>query len=484
MAACVRTPAGAQPSEAPPSPAAASLSAPGDVGDPHRPIPPAVSPAAAAATATTDADAALAQAPDFRRVIHDAKARVFPAVVYVKAVQENLEAGAARTQEVTGSGVVISAAGLTLTNWHVVNKAVAVRCLLSDGRAFDAKVLGSDKSIDVALLDLKTDGASLPFAELGDSDALTEGSFVMAMGAPWGLNRSISMGIISCTRRYLPDTSEYSLWLQTDAAISPGNSGGPLVNTEGQVVGINTRGIMWGGDMGFALPANTIRQLLPQLRDGEVKWSWSGLQLQALRDFNRNIYFDALEGAIVAGTDPQSPASHAGLVVRDRITRVDGRPLTAMTEEDLPDIRRRLGLLPADRPVTLTVVRDGREMQISLTPRQKGEVEGATFDASRWDFTVRGINQFDNPQLFFHRQRGVFIFGVEYPGNAATAGLQPQDIVLKIDAGAIDDLEQFQTAYEQAVKQIDRTHRVRITVLRNGLLRQVVLNFARDYDKE
>src|SRR5690606_9455238 len=112
------------------------------------------------------------------------------------------------------------------------------------------------------------DGASpLPYASLADSSRLTEGDFVMAMGAPWGMSRSVSIGIISSVRRYLPENSEYSLWLQTDAAISPGNSGGPLVNTAGEIVGINTRGVMSGGDMGFSVPSNTVAELLPQLRE-------------------------------------------------------------------------------------------------------------------------------------------------------------------------------------------------------------------------
>src|SRR5262249_49938605 len=146
----------------------------------------------------------------------------------------------------------------------------SVRCLLSDGRPMNAKVLGSDKDTDLALLqlDAPTGAGPLPSAAFGDSLALKEGDFVMAMGAPWGLNRSVAIGIISCSRRYLSDISEYSLWLQTDAAINPGNSGGPLVNTDGRIVGINARGMGgWAEGMGFAIPSETIGHLLPQLRE-------------------------------------------------------------------------------------------------------------------------------------------------------------------------------------------------------------------------
>ncbi len=180
-------------------------------------------------------DAPLSPA-DFQEVIRRAKTRVFPALVYVRCIRETRDEGSRETAQIGGSGVLISADGLLLTNWHVVDKAIEVRCLLQDGRTFPARVLGSDQSTDLGLCRLEASAEDRPFptATFGDSDALTEGDFVMAMGAPWGMARSVSLGICSCTRRVLPDHSEYSLWLQTDAAISPGNSGGPLVNTEGR----------------------------------------------------------------------------------------------------------------------------------------------------------------------------------------------------------------------------------------------------------
>ena len=170
---------------------------------------------------------------DFREIIKRATEEVFPAVVFIKCVREGHETGESEAFEVTGSGVAISPDGEIVTNWHVIDKAVSIRCQLADGRGFHADLLGADKSTDVALLKLRTEEplSDLPFAQLGHAEELREGDFVMAMGAPWGLNRSVSIGIIACTRRFLPEDSEYSHWLQTDASISPGNSGGPLVNT-------------------------------------------------------------------------------------------------------------------------------------------------------------------------------------------------------------------------------------------------------------
>jgi serine protease Do len=307
----------------------------------------------------------------------------------------------------------------------------------------------------------------------------------MAMGAPWGLSRSVSMGIVSCTRRYLPKASEYSLWLQTDAAISPGNSGGPLINTEGKIVGINTLGALVGGDMGFSIPSDTIRLLLPQLREhGKVNWSYAGLQLQPLKNFDKNTFFEADEGVIVGGTDPESPARRSGLKSRDRILSVNGQAVNARTEENLPAVRRLLGSLPKGREVVISLVRNGKPREVRLTPRKKGKVEGEELDCPRWDMTVKTINQFDNPDLHFHRKKGVFVFGVKYPGNASVAGLQEKDILLKLDGEEVRTLEDIRRLHKRSLANIKKEHRIVVSILRNGLMRQFVLDFERDYEKE
>jgi serine protease Do len=432
---------------------------------------------------------------DFRKVVRSAKDKVFPAVMYIKVLKEDMASGKKVTQEEAGSGVIISAGGEALTNWHVVDKAVEIRCLLFDGRARKARLLGTDKDTDLAFIQLALEeGESVPHAELGDSAALKEGDFVMAMGAPWGLNRSVSIGIVSCTRRYLPGNSEYSLWLQTDAAISPGNSGGPLVNTDGKVVGINTRGVMWGGDMGFAIPSRTVELIISQLREdrknrevdelAEANWTWTGLQLQPLKDFDKDIYFEGDEGVVVAETDPESPARRAGIRARDRIVRINGEAVTAQREEDLPRVRRLLGLMPKGKEATVELVRDGGPVTLALTPRKKGKVEGEELDCPRWDLTVKTINQFDNPDLYFYRKKGVFIYGIKHPGNAGNADLSEQDIILKIGGKDVATLEDVKAVHKKAIDNVKKEHRIVFTILRNGLMRQVVLDFSRDYEKE
>lgn len=423
---------------------------------------------------------------DFREIVQSAKDKVFPAVVYIRVVAEDFQGGKKESYEASGSGVIISPDGEILTNWHVIDKATRVRCLLSDGQHFEADILGSDKDTDLALikLQLPDDHAyDLPTADFGDSSQLSEGDFVMAMGAPWGLNRSVSIGIISCTSRYLENTSEYSHWLQTDAAINPGNSGGPLVDTQGRIIGINTRG--GGENLGFAVPTQAIDIVVAQLREfGKVNWSWTGLQLQPLRDFNKDTYFEGTEGVIVAGTDPESPARRAGFRPRDRILAVNGESVTVGTQEDLPELNRFLGLLPKDQPAEFTVQRAGEITTLTLTPTEKGKVEGEELDCPRWDFTVKTINQFDNPDLHFHRKEGVFIYGIKYPGNAASAGLSRNDIVLTIDGENVVTLDDVQRIHERTTANIDQKPRIVLTVLRNGLFRQFVLDMTRDYEKE
>lgn len=442
--------------------------------------------AAAMGQAPARPESAPPAAIDFRQVVQKAKDRVFPAVVFIRCLTESHDAGKKVTQEVSGSGVLVSPDGEVLTNWHVIDKAAEVRCLLYDGTHYHADILGSDKDTDLALIRLRREegAAALPHATLADSNLLTEGDFVMAMGAPWGMSRSVTIGIISSVRRYLPENSEYSLWLQTDAAISPGNSGGPLVNTEGEVVGINTRGVMAGGDMGFSVPSNTIALLLPRLREsGQVQWSWTGLHLQPLRDFNRNMYFEGTHGVIVSGAEPDSPARRAGIEARDRLVEINGVCVAAVTEEDLPEIRRMLGLLPENAPTPIVVERGGERLALELTPRDKGRVEGEELDCPRWDLTVKAINQFDNPDLHFHRRQGVFILATRYPGNAGTAGLRAQDILLKVDDREITTLDDVREVHAQSLKQLPGKRRLMVTVLRNGQERLVVLDIARDFER-
>ncbi len=443
---------------------------------------------AAAACPCRAGDAAAGRYPlsdQARAEMLVARDRVFPSLIFIKVVQQTHERGEKSARETAGSGVLISADGEFLTNWHVVDKAAGLRCLLTDGRAFAAELIGSDKDTDLALGRLMLPpGSTVPFAPLGDSAALTEGDPVFVMGAPWGLSRSISAGIISCTRRYLAGASEYTLWLQTDASVNPGNSGGPLVSGAGEVIGITARGTFFGGDLAFAIPARDATVIVDQLRSfGRMNWSWTGLQLQPIRDFDRNVYFDFDSGVIVSATDPASPARLAGILPKDRITAVNGLPVTAFTQEDIPRVNRILGLLPKEAPAAITVLRGDETVILTVTPRAKGRVEGDEMDFPRWDFTAKAVNQFDTPDLFFYREKGVFVFGTKHPGNAANAGLNAQDIIVSVGARDIETLSDLASAHNEALEALTSNHRAIFTVLRNGQHRQIVLDFSRDFNR-
>ncbi len=423
---------------------------------------------------------------DFQDTIRYASAKVFPAVVYIRVVSADLSSGKDEGNIVSGSGVIISADGEILTNHHVVDKAREIRCQLYDGTAYSAKVLGSDKDLDIALLKLEMTAPApvLPTASLCLQD-IAEGDFVMAMGAPWGLARSVSIGIISCSRRYLDTHGKYSLWYQTDASISPGNSGGPLVNTQGEVIGINTLATLIGGPMGFTIPATVIESVLGRLRQyGEANWAWLGLELQPLHDFDRNIDFDYSNGVMVAGTLPGSPARKAGFLPNDRIIAINDQPLDALQREDLPEINRQLGLLPFELPVTFTLWRNEQPEKITLIPIPKGKLEGEEIAFPRWGFTAKTINRFDNPGLYFYSQKGgVFVYGIDDEGNAAKTSLRENDVINSVSGEEIRSLPDLQKAYTAALDNVNHQHIITFGIIRNGRPMQVAIDFRTEKKK-
>ncbi len=424
-------------------------------------------------------------APDFRDTVSEATSAVFPSLVYVRVITEDHYDGKLEKVQASGSGVVITGDGELLTNHHVVDRASRIRCQLSDGRSYDAEVVGKDKDLDIALLKLAAPSGTV-FSAASLSDRwLDVGEVVLSMGAPWGLARSVSLGIVSCNDRYLEGAGDYTLWYQTDAAISPGNSGGPLVDTRGEVVGINARGVSYG-DQGFTIPSATILELLPSLRaHGDAHWAWFGIDWQPLRDFDKDISFDAPDGVIVAGTDPQGPARAAGLEPNDRVVAIDGDPVTARFREDIPALNRGLARRAFDQPVRFDYVRDGATNQVSIAPRRKGEVEGKEVEFKRWGFTAKEVNRFDTPDLaFFAPDGGVFVSSVSWDGNADNAGLKRRDIVKKIGVREVKAMAELQAAYDEAVANLAKTTQVGVDVLRGGRPMHFILNYRNDPEKE
>jgi serine protease Do len=422
---------------------------------------------------------------DFEAVIETAKRQVYPALVFVKPVQEDLSEGEKRRVEVLGSGVIFRADGYVVTNHHVAEKAKEIRCVLGDRRQVGAKVVGLDKQTDLAVLKLDVpEGEKLPFAEFGRSADIQEGAFVMALGSPYGFERSISLGIVSNARRHLGgEGNPYNNWIQTDAAINPGNSGGPLVNTRGQVVGINTLAIRMANNLGFAIPVDVVRLVVDRLlKDGRIVRSRHGITLRALVDYMQNTIFEGDEGVIVDDVAAASAAEAAGIRKGDRILSVAKKATDGKYQEDLPALRWRLADLPAGEPAEVVVLRDGKRLALAMTPEPDGGTDEGGLECDRWDATFQRITPEEVPDLHFWRPNGIYVLGVSYPGNAASAGLRPQDVVVTVDRQPVKDLPALKALYEKVMKENRAKKQVLVEVLRNGLKRYVALEYERDYD--
>lgn len=440
-----------------------------------------------------ETDKAARRDVNFQQVIEHAKSEVFPCVVFVKPIQEDYRAGERRRQQVLGSGVIVSPDGLVVTNNHVAEKATEIKCVLSNRQQVEAEVVGLDPETDMAVLRLKLpkDHEPLPFIQFADSDKVEAGEFVMALGSPYGFERSISLGIVSNAKRYIGFETiyKYNTWIQTDAAINPGNSGGPLVDIQGRVIGINTLAGQ-GYGLGFAIPSNLVQKVMKRIvRDGKVVRSWTGIHLQALKDFNSDTFVDAKEGVLISDVDPDSPASEAGIRPKDLLIAVNEQKLTGTYVEDLPAIRWILADLPVGKPSTFVIERRGengeaKQFKLKIVPTEKGKFEGKDFDCRKWNMTVKEISRFRDPDLYFYKKRGVYIRGIRYPGNANNAGLQRKDIIVSIDNKPVETLEDVKRIYEQIVNDKTRDKKVLFEILRNGYRVWKVLDYATDYSED
>jgi serine protease Do len=428
------------------------------------------------------------ESTDLRQIISRAKSEVFPALIFVKPIVEDYESGEKKQQEVFGSGVIISADGYAVTNWHVVDKAITINCVLNDKRQVATELIGSDRDTDLALLKLPApaEGASYPFARLAETAAVQEGDFVMALGSPFGFQRSISLGIISNAERYLGFETDYkdNTWIQTDAAINPGNSGGPLIDTQGRIVGINTLGV-GGTGLGFSIPATVVKDTIGRLKQGgRVVRAYTGLRLQAIKDFYSNTFIDSDHGVLVTGVEENSPAAAAGIKTGDILLTVGGAPVEGTYAEMLPEIWRRLSDLPVDKPTVMQLKRGGETVQVSVKPEDKGRLEGEDYDCRRWNLTLKEINKYRTPNLYYLTPKGVYIQGIKYPGNAASAGLARQDIIVKIDNKPVETIADVKKIHEQIMQDQQREKKVMFEILRSGLRKWIVLDYRRDYEQE
>src|SRR5712691_3547568 len=308
-------------------------------------------------------------APDLARLnglLADLAERLQPGLVHVR-VQRTLKEDTPREdsgepRRSTGSGFVIDASGLIVTNGHVVEGAASIQVRVADGKRFQGKVVGRDNRVDLALL--KIEGATgLTPLPLGDSNRLRVGEFVLALGNPFGLEQSVSFGIVSRKGAPLTVAAPGFDFIQTDAAINPGNSGGPLVNMAGEVVGVNSMAAR-AVSIGFAIPSNLIKQLVPQLAaKGRVEWGWLGVSIAEItEDDLERLKLREARGVLVRDVMPGEPAERGGMRANDVIVEFDGTAL-----EGPRDLQRVVSTTPVGKKVRVTLLRDGRETEVEVT---------------------------------------------------------------------------------------------------------------------
>lgn len=340
-----------------------------------------------------------------------------------------------RTQESLGSGVIIDPSGLVVTNEHVIRGASAIHVHLADGRQFEAEVIGSDADNDLAVIRVRTQ-APLPSVKLGRSDDLMIGEKVVAIGSPFGLSKTVTVGVVSTTgRSFRTGGRVYNDFVQTDASINPGNSGGPLLNTDGELVGINTAIFASAQGIGFAIPVDKVKRIVAELTEfGKVRPSWVGAQVTWLTpEVARRLGWDRNFGAVVARLDPGSPAQRAGLEPGDIIAEVGGARVM-----DHEDFEVRMRGYPARTPISMSVFRNGAMVELTVVPVEFPPEYAETLAWDRLGLKVGEV-------------RGVVtVTSVRQGSYAEQIGLRRGDFILRVNNRPVRSRESFREALVDA----------------------------------
>jgi serine protease Do len=378
-----------------------------------------------------------------------------------------------RKERGQGSGVIVDPNGVIITNNHVVNKADDIRVILSDKREFKGKLIGTDTKTDLAIVKIEATGLStVPFA---DSDQLEVGEFVLAVGSPFGLTHSVTMGIVSAVGRASMGIAEYEDFIQTDAAINPGNSGGALVNIRGELVGINTAIFSQsGGNMGigFAVPSNLARSIMDQLvKNGKVVRGWLGVAIQELTpELAAQFGLSDTKGVLVSDVMDDSPAKKAGFERADVITEYDGKPMDSPTH-----LRNAVAQTPIGRKVPIKVIRDKKPKTIDVTiveqPKSMGQPgsedsgESTAPTGVLSDFDVRELNEELAARYGIKpSERGVVIVRVKPGSTADEMGVREGDIVMEVNRKPVTSIK----SYERAVSSLAKDQTVLLLLKRKG----------------
>lgn len=382
--------------------------------------------------------------------------RVYPALVQIHVLERAYEAGHERKAEGAGSGAIISPEGYVVTNHHVAGKASAIRVILSSKEELEATLVGTDALADIAIvkLDLSArakDAPPLPVARWGRSELLHVGDPVLAMGCPLALSHSVTKGIVANKELMMArfvrtgsfmldgeDVGSIVKWIGHDATIQPGNSGGPLVNFDGEIIGINEIGL---GTMSGAIPSDIASAVARELIEhGKVQRSWIGIDFQPLLKSEQE-----KRGVLVSGVIPGSPADAAGVKPGDIVTALDGAPVSVRFREELPEFNRSLLAKPVGKDVKLALERQGAALELTIRSEPRDDAEGAQAEERAWGFTAREITTMEAKELLRPDKKGVYVSSVRPGGpcDAAQPAIQKGDVIVAIGGEPVENLDAF-----------------------------------------
>ena len=405
-----------------------------------------------------------------QRVV-DVTGRLFPAVVRLDVAQEVYTDGKRSVQRGIGSGVIIDEDGHILTNFHVAGRAAEIYITLFNKERVPARVVGEDHWTDLAVVQLDMENIrrkniAFKWAELGESKGLIPGQDVMAIGTPFGLARTMTLGVVSNNERtFYPErmtideyeTGGFSNWIQMDTPINPGNSGGPLVDLTGKVVGINTRG--GGQNLNFAVPIDTAKEVVAKIletangdKKGHVARSDLGIDLKPLQDLETFYDVDINKGVLVNSVDRNSPAAKAGVKTQDILLEVNGRPINVRFPEEIAAARKQIADLPIGSEVDLTLKRGKETLHLEAKTEKLEGAVGAEKEMKTWGLSVRDVTRTFANQRLLDNDLGVVVTTMSPGYPAAKAELLPGDVIRAVDGEDVQDLDEFARLYDESVK--------------------------------
>jgi serine protease Do len=406
---------------------------------------------------------------DLQKMIVSVSDDIKPSVVHIEVVKKT---GEIRYKSLA-SGLIVDKNGLILTNEHVVDDAKSITITLPSKIEYPAEIIGTDKQTDLALIKIKTE-EELSVAKLGNSDNVQVGEWVVAVGNPYGFDRTVSFGIVSGKGRVLPnlpiETPLINDFIQTDAAIDPGSSGGPLVNLRGEVIGINSIGL--GRGQGFTIPINTANEVKNKLlSSGTIQRGYLGVTIQPLsRDYAKYFNNPRLEGILISDIIPDSPAEKAGLKPGDIVTEYNGKKTSAEKEEDLNKFQFLILESEVGKPAHLKITRNGKDTTITVDISMQPKVKADEFETP-FGFTVKEITDVIYRQYMLDDKNGVMVSFVEVGGVASTALLEEDDVITKVENLEIKNLDDF----KKSLDQVKDKKQIMLTVQRGKNKRYILL---------